>query len=94
MKYAVCLVLGVCLVGCGGSSGGGKAAPPRVQFELESFQVTEDAGTATIAVIRGGSSKGAVSVDYATSDGTAVAPEEPAAAGTEGLFGGLRDALR
>lgn len=41
-------------------------------FSLDNYVVNEDAGTAVITVERSGGSTGAASVDYATSDGTAI----------------------
>ena len=45
-----------------------------VKFNSAAYSVSETAGTATITVSRIGGSSGAISVQYATSDGTAVAP--------------------
>ena len=44
-----------------------------VQFSASSYQVAENAGPATITVNRSGSTQGAVSVDYATTNGSATA---------------------
>ncbi len=44
-----------------------------LQFDMAAVSVGEGAGMATISVTRQGGSTGAVSVDYATSDGTATA---------------------
>jgi Calx-beta domain len=52
---------------------GVNATPARIQFSAGSYSVSESAGTATILVNRIGDSSGAVSVQYATSDGTAAA---------------------
>jgi probable HAF family extracellular repeat protein len=49
------------------------AMPGALQFSGASFSVSETSGAATITVTRAGGSSGAVSVDYATSDGTANA---------------------
>jgi len=70
---------------CGGSSGGGGDTPApagTLQFLETSFDATE--GTVVnILVARSGGSAGIVSVDYATSDGTAVAGTDyPATTGT------------
>lgn len=46
---------------------------PTLQFSAASYSVNEDAGTATIQVTRTGSTREAVTVNYATSDDTAVA---------------------
>src|SRR5262249_19645132 len=64
------------------------APPPRppppppvgaLQFLAPAFSVSEDGGSATIIVQRTGGSFGAVSVHYATSNGTATAPGDYAA---------------
>jgi subtilisin-like proprotein convertase family protein len=47
-----------------------------LQFSAASYNVSEGAGTATITVNRVGGRTGAVSVQYATSDGTATAPDD------------------
>jgi hypothetical protein len=44
-----------------------------LQFNSSQYSVNEDDGTATITVTRTGGSAGAISVDYATSDGSATA---------------------
>src|SRR5262249_42301788 len=46
--------------------------PGTLQFSNAAYSVNENAGTATITVTRTGGSDGAVSVNYATSDGTAT----------------------
>ncbi|WP_166825837.1 choice-of-anchor M domain-containing protein [Thalassoroseus pseudoceratinae] len=48
----------------------------QVEFENTSYSVDEDAGTASIDVIRTGGSDGRITVDYATSDGTATADSD------------------
>jgi hypothetical protein len=54
-----------------------------IQFESATFSVNESGGTATITATRTGGSSGAVSVLYATSDGTAGAgSDHTAASGT------------
>jgi len=54
-----------------------------LQFSTDAYTVNEDGGTATITVTRAGGSEDAVSVDYATSNGTATAGEDyTAASGT------------
>ncbi|MEN8220849.1 MAG: Calx-beta domain-containing protein [Pseudomonadota bacterium] len=50
--------------------------PPRIQFSSATYSVAENGGQATITVTRTGSSDGAVSVEYATSDDTATAPDD------------------
>jgi hypothetical protein len=49
------------------------APPPEVRFSAATYSVDEGAGTGTITVFLDGVSDRAVSVDYATSDGTAGA---------------------
>jgi hypothetical protein len=44
-----------------------------LQFSAAAYSVSETGGQATITVTRGGPTTGAVSVDYATSDGSALA---------------------
>jgi hypothetical protein len=57
--------------------------PPTVQFSDPSYSVGESVGSATIMVTLSGASGKAISVDYATSDGTAVAGSDyVATAGT------------
>jgi len=48
-------------------------APAKIQFSAATYSVSEGAGSETITVTRTGSSSGAASVEYATSDGTAKA---------------------
>lgn len=48
-------------------------APPIVRFWLETYSVDENDGTATITVVLNAASGNTVTVDYATSDGTARA---------------------
>jgi subtilisin len=47
-----------------------------IQFAARSFSVSEQAGTATITVKRSGGSAGDVTIQYATSDGTAHDPAD------------------
>ena len=49
---------------------------PRVRFSAGSYNVSEASATATITVQRTGAATPVVSVNYATSDGTAVAPDD------------------
>lgn len=51
-------------------------SPVTVQFSATAFSVSETAAAATITVTLSGSSAQQVTVDYATSDGTAVAPDD------------------
>ncbi|GAA6154155.1 autotransporter domain-containing protein [Pseudoteredinibacter isoporae] len=54
-----------------------------INFSAASYDVNEDAGTATITVTRSGGSNGAVSVSYASSDDSATAGSDySASAGT------------
>ncbi|WP_195758347.1 S8 family serine peptidase [Kangiella sp. HZ709] len=48
-------------------------SPGTIQLSATSYSVNESAGTVTITLTRAGGSKGAASVDYATSDNTATA---------------------
>jgi Leucine-rich repeat (LRR) protein len=48
----------------------------KLQFASATYNVAEKGGQITITVIRIGSNDGAVSIDYATSDGTATAPDD------------------
>ena len=50
--------------------------PPTVDFSSATYTVDEDAGTATIAVTLSVASGKQVTVDYATSDGTAATPDD------------------
>jgi Leucine-rich repeat (LRR) protein/ribosomal protein L35AE/L33A len=50
--------------------------PGTVQFSSATYSVGEGDGAVTITVTRVGGSDGAISVDYATSDGTAMAGED------------------
>lgn len=57
------------------------AAPPvgQLRFSSATYSVAEDGGTANITVQRVNGSAGAISVEFATSDGSAVAPGDYAA---------------
>jgi hypothetical protein len=55
------------------SAGGGSPGTPTLQFSGANFSVGEGAGSVIISVTRTGSSSGAVSVNYATANGTASA---------------------
>ncbi|MEN8219915.1 MAG: S8 family serine peptidase [Pseudomonadota bacterium] len=48
----------------------------KLQFSSATYSIVENAGQATITVTRTDSSDGAVSVEYATSDDTATAPDD------------------
>ena len=56
----------------GGSGGHGKSSDP-LFFSASTYEVTEDQSSVTITVDRSGARAGTVSVNYATSDGTATA---------------------
>lgn len=61
----------------------GMPMPGTLAFATGSYSVNEDAGHVTISVTRTGGSDGAVSVQYATADGSAQAPGDyTAASGT------------
>ena len=47
---------------------------PRVQWASTTYTVDEQAGAATLTLLRGNSSNGTVTVQYTTTDGTAIAP--------------------
>jgi hypothetical protein len=55
------------------SAGSGTTTPAALQFDMGSYSVSEAGGTATITGTRTGSNSGAVSVNYATANGTASA---------------------
>ena len=54
--------------------GGATPGAGTIQFSAATYSVGENAGTATVTVTRTGGSSGAVSVTFATSNGTATAP--------------------
>lgn len=54
-------------------------APGRISFEKATFSVDENGGSATVNVVRTGGSLGEIFVDFSTSDGTAVSPQDYAA---------------
>jgi hypothetical protein len=56
------------------------AGPGKLQFSSATYSVSEGAGTAVITVQRVGGSQGSVTVRYATSNGTATAGSDYAAA--------------
>jgi hypothetical protein len=47
-----------------------------LQFSATNYNVNEGDGSVTITVTRSGDNQGAVSIDYATSDDTATAPDD------------------
>jgi hypothetical protein len=58
------------------SAGDATSATGSVQFSVSSIRVIEDIGLATITVLRTGGSAGNLTIDYATSDGTATAGQD------------------
>lgn len=60
--------------------GGGTAAPGAIRFSSPTVSVSESAGNATISVQRVSGSSGPATVQYATSNGTAVAGSDYTAA--------------
>lgn len=59
-----------------GDGDDGEDGPGEIGFADDGFQVIEDEGTASIAVVRKGGSVGAVSVEFGTADGSAVDGED------------------
>ncbi|MEO1209023.1 MAG: Calx-beta domain-containing protein [Cyanobacteria bacterium J06638_20] len=57
-------------------------SPGSLSFSSETYRVNEAAGTVTITVQRTGGRDGAVSVNYATQDGTAIAGDYSSTSGT------------
>jgi uncharacterized delta-60 repeat protein len=74
VRTGTCLVL-LALLGCGGGGGGGPSFA-LLQLEGTSYTCNEGDGTVTIAVHRTIRTRGEVTVDYATVDGTAVGGED------------------
>jgi hypothetical protein len=75
--------------GTGGSDGGGGTParnPGRLQFSASSVTVAEGAGNTTLTVTRTDGTDGAVSVTVATSDGSAVQPQDYTAVSTTVTF--------
>lgn len=65
------------IVGSGGGGGNGDPKPGSLQFSSASYSATEGTDlTVTVTVTRTGGSDGDVSVDYATTDGTATDPDD------------------
>ena len=54
----------------------------KLEFDADSYWADEDAGTASIDVVRVGGSDGRISVDYATADGTADSSDYTPVTGT------------
>jgi len=59
--------------GGGGGGGGGGGAPGSLKFSASNYNVNEGGGNVTLVVQRVGGDDGAVSVHYATSNGSATA---------------------
>ena len=57
-----------------------------IQFNTATYKVSEDVGSAVITLIRAGGSKGTVSVNYSTADGTATAGSDYTAVSGTLLF--------
>ena len=74
MRRTLTTLFMLVLAACGGDGGGDGVASTagRISLESTTYDVTEGA-TINITVTRSGGSSGVASVDYATSDGTAVA---------------------
>ena len=71
------------------SAGNATGATGNVQFSVSSIQVIEDIGLMTVTVVRNGGAAGSLTVDYATTDGTAVAGQDyTATSGTLTFSGG------
>ena len=63
-------------VGAAVDMGSVEVDPGTIQLTVSALNVAENGGTATITAIRTGGADGAVSVSYATSDGTATDPAD------------------
>jgi hypothetical protein len=59
-----------------------------VQFSVGSIQVIEDVGIATVTVLRTGGAAGNLTVEYSTTDGTAIASQDYTSASGTLTFGG------
>jgi len=71
------------------SAGDATGATGSVQFSVGSIQVIEDVGLANVTVLRTGGSTGTLTVDFATTDGTAIAGQDyTATSGTLTFNGG------
>lgn len=83
MKRTLTILLLLVLSACGGDGGGGGTnTAGTIQLGSTTYDVTEGE-VINILVTRSGGSSGAASVDYATSDGTAIAGTDyPATSGT------------
>ena len=82
MRRTLTTLLLLVLAACGGGGGGVTNTPGTIQLGSTTYDVTEGA-VINITVTRSGGSSGVASVDYATSDGTAVAGTDyPATSGT------------
>ena len=71
------------------SAADSSGATGSVQFTASPLQVIEDVGTLSVTVVRTGGTTGTLSVDYSTSDGTAIAGQDyTSASGTLTFTGG------
>ena len=71
------------------SAANSSGATGSVQFTATSMKVIEDVGTLSVTVVRTGGTTGNLSVDYATTDGTAIAGQDyTSASGTLTFTGG------
>jgi hypothetical protein len=85
MKKTITTLLSLVLAACGGGGGGGDGVintPGTINLGSTTYDITEGE-VINIIVSRSGGSSGVASVDYATSDGTAVeGTDYPATSGT------------
>jgi hypothetical protein len=81
-RSTLVVAVGLVLVACS-NGGGGSSGLAIIELTSIAFQAEEGAGTIVATVSRSGRKSSAVSIDYATSDGTAVAGiDYTAASGT------------
>jgi hypothetical protein len=86
LRVAAASALGLALAACNGSSGSATApttgaaatvvqttSTGTVSLSSASYSVAQSAGSLSVTVVRSGTATSAVSVDYSTNDGTAVA---------------------
>lgn len=76
-RMAACVVMVVAAVLVGPAAAQAQTPPPiTVQFSSNNYTINEGGGAATITVTLSAASTQTVTVDYATSDGTATAPTD------------------